>query len=460
MLGLNIAGNADYSPELPLRDLVRQSRAWTSNGPPLTLTPDGYPTYVVPGYAATLTVLEMPAGQDPVGDYVLQWDGNGTIALSSGAMIYSCPGKKVYRVGATGVAGNAGNVWLTLTYTDPNRVVRNVRLYQPGEEYTSGIWADSFLRRWKGVKCLRFMDLMGTNNSTQSAWADRSTLKKQSWAASVPLEALCDLANQMGVDPWFCLPHLASDDYVAQFSGLLKSYLHPKRTPYVEVGNEMWNYLFQQTRWADAQAKAAGISLPQFIGKLATRMFKVAEPIMGTRSWVRVLSGQQANPSILQAALDYQDTAAHVDAISCSYYMHLSINPAAAPAFLQQNPTTAQAVAALRATLPAAQSQIAAHQAIATKAGKRLIAYEGGQHMVGVQGAENNQPLTDLLLAANNHPDMYQLYLDWYSGWLANTSGDVCCHFSSTGEGKFGSWGLGPRPGVMSPKLQAFLFML
>jgi hypothetical protein len=39
-----------------------------------------------------------------------------------------------------------------------------------------------------------------------------------------------------------------------------------------------------------------------------------------------------------------------------------------------------------------------------------LFAYEGGQHLVGHGGAENNETLTDRLIAANRHPRMYDLF--------------------------------------------------
>jgi hypothetical protein len=79
---------------------------------------------------------------------------------------------------------------------------------------------------------------------------------------------------------------------------------------------------------------------------------------------------------------------------------------------------------------------------VAAKHGLKLIAYEAGQHFVGVAGAENNEALTRLLLAANSHPRMAELYRKYYSAWEAN-GGDLLCHFSSVSQwSKWGSWGL------------------
>ena len=49
--------------------------------------------------------------------------------------------------------------------------------------------------------------------------------------------------------------------------------------------------------------------------------------------------------------------------------------------------------------------------------GLPVIAYEAGQHLVGIQGAENNEALMEKLHAANRHPGMKELYLEYMKGW-------------------------------------------
>jgi hypothetical protein len=70
------------------------------------------------------------------------------------------------------------------------------------------------------------------------------------------------------------------------------------------------------------------------------------------------------------------------------------------------------------------------------------VAYEGGQHLVGVYGAENNERLTARLQAANRHPRMGQIYARYLAAWQ-RAGGDLFCHFSSVSRwSKWGSWGL------------------
>src|SRR5205814_6920916 len=65
----------------------------------------------------------------------------------------------------------------------------------------------------------------------------------------------------------------------------------------------------------------------------------------------------------------------------------------------------------------------------ALRHGLRLVAYEGGQHLIGVQGAENDESLNRLFLEANAHPRMGELYRRYLAAW-AQTGGDLFCHYS------------------------------
>jgi hypothetical protein len=62
------------------------------------------------------------------------------------------------------------------------------------------------------------------------------------------------------VDPWFCMPHLADDDFVRQFAVLVKERLDPSLKVYVEYSNEVWNGQFKQAHHAMEQGKKLGLS--------------------------------------------------------------------------------------------------------------------------------------------------------------------------------------------------------
>ena len=81
-----------------------------------------------------------------------------------------------------------------------------------------------------------------------------------------------------------------------------------------------------------------------------------------------------------------------------------------------------------------------AHAELNTR-GMKLIAYEGGQHLVGILGVENNQAVTDLFAAANREARMGAAYTQYLQSWKDN-GGELFVHFTLTfGFGRFGSWG-------------------
>jgi len=111
-----------------------------------------------------------------------------------------------------------------------------------------------------------------------------------------------------------------------------------------------------------------------------------------------------------------------------------------------------------KVSLPQAIACMRAQKKAAAERGLRLLAYEAGQHLVGIQGAENDEKLTQLLLSANRHPRMKDLYARYLDAW-AKEGGDLLCHFNSVGGwSKWGSWGLlqfGDEDPVLSPKFSA-----
>jgi len=92
-------------------------------------------------------------------------------------------------------------------------------------------------------------------------------------------------------------------------------------------------------------------------------------------------------------------------------------------------------------SLPDAVKVICDTKRVADAYGLTLVAYEGGQHLVGVAGGENNEELTKLLHQANAHPRMVHIYDRYLAAW-ADAGGDLFCHFSSISRwSKWGSWG-------------------
>jgi hypothetical protein len=72
----------------------------------------------------------------------------------------------------------------------------------------------------------------------------------------------------------------------------------------------------------------------------------------------------------------------------------------------------------------------------------KLLAYEGGQHLVGTGNNLNNDTLTAKLIATNHDAALQALYCTYLNYWY-DTVGALFCHFSSHGTySKYGSWGV------------------
>jgi len=458
-LGINLAGPSDWNTELPFVDVFHLSRRWISQkqgegwgqGPSLELDEHGWVKRLAPGCFAETPLCTIQGGHYPSGRWTVLWDGEGTIDLSKGTVISNTPGQLVVELNSQG-----GGFFLRLRATQPANPVRNIRVLMPGfsaAEATANPWHPAFLARWRGMACLRFMDFLETNNSPQRQWADRPHPDDATFAGrGIPVELLCDLANRLEADPWFCLPHAADDQYVREFAKVVNTRLDPKRKIYVEYSNEVWNSQFKQNHYAADQGQKLGLAEKpweaawRYTAQRSVEVFRLWEQVFGGRErLVRVLPAQAANSYVASQIAGWKDAGHSADALAIAPYISMNIPPNgkgltatevltwSVERFLDHVQTNA---------LPASIRWMSENKKVADQFGLKLICYEAGQHFVGIGGAENNEALTRLLHAANAHPRLAGLYQQYYAAWEA-AGGELLCHFSSVGEwSKWGSWGL------------------
>jgi hypothetical protein len=360
------------------------------------------------------------------------------------------------------VDSSKGAAFLKLMATNPENYVRNIRVIMPGFErtYRNNPFHPVFLKRWQGMACLRFMDWMETNGSKISKWSQQPTPEDATFSAKgVAPEVMIDLANRLHADPWFCMPHLADDKYVREFAKLVKEKLNPNLKVYVEYSNEVWNSIFEQHRYAERRAKELRLGPAErpwegacmFYARRSVEIFKIWEKVFGgTDRLVRVLawqagSGPYWTDGIL---LSPPGVSKNVDALAIAPYLTFCVaeesnNPKALTAKVVSKWTVEQALDHMETqALPESVAWIRQQKKVADKYGLKLLAYEGGQHMVGVLGGENNEAMTRLFQAANRHPRMSEIYRKYYDGWTA-AGGGLFCYFASTGSwSKWGSWGI------------------
>jgi len=444
-------------------------------------------------------------GHYPSGVYTVQYHGTGELKFDYDVreIVSSEKGLVKLRVEA-----GDGGIHVVLLKTDPADPVRNIRIwmpgYGPGEEHDGEMFYPTFLERLKPFGLIRYMDWGRTNNSDIKTWADRPLMTDASWnRGGVPIEMMVELANRTNTDPWFCVPHLADDDYIKRMAELIKASLKPGLTPYFELSNEVWNWQFQQAQYAKKQGEAANIGSPDWLrwySRRSVQMLDICKNVFGDRPIVRILASQAGWSWTAEQILSFEGAASHADALAIAPYFNTNPNmspnekgnafvePITKPvidALLASGvvPFNAESEALLRkgkvsAALklhglewdkarPAMQKlrEIAdkhtqavlenvskeidtgnykwmtEHKSIADKYKLKLFTYEAGQHLVGVGEHANNEVLEALLTATNRRPEMYDLYKRYLANW-DRAGGDLLCAFSYAGQfSKWGSWG-------------------
>lgn len=473
-LGINLAELADWNTELPFVDMFRLSRAWISQapdapwgkGPKLALDARGWVQSLAPGHWADTPMCSASGGLHPTGTYEVVHEGKGELDFWGGAAVRArAPGML-----SIDVTPGKGPIWCRLKATDPTDPVRNIRVMRPGHAAAAhplNSFHPDFIERWQGVSCVRFMDWMRTNHSEQVRWKDRPQPQDATFSVKgAPLEVMIDLVNRLEADAWFCMPHGADDDYVQQFAAMVAQKLSPRQKVYVEFSNELWNGQFAQAREAQTAAQAARLKLGAWVAQRSLHLFGLWEKALGGRErLVRVMPSHAANRWYSEEMLKHQDAFRLTDVLAIAPYLSLNLPPdnSSGGKGLTAPEVESWSVDMLldhleSKALPECIEWMKGQKALADQYGVKLVAYEGGQHLVGILGAENREPLTRLLMAANAHPRMQVLYERYFEAWAA-AGGDLHCHFNSVSAwSKWGSWGLLQHAGEdreRSPKYRA-----
>ena len=472
-LGTNLASIDYYASALTFTDLMKESSPFDpaesddekAGSTTLEKDADGWVRSLQGERYATLMRrgLRDSAGRPrhPAGDYVFLYDGEGEFRFRFDAkLVENDPkrGRALVRVRPSGAG-----IRIEVTRTNPENPMRNFRLLPAGQETETppALFNPWFLEKLKPFGVLRFMDWQRTNDSPLVEWKDRTRPSSQTQASAhgVAVEFMVDLANELGADPWFCMPHQASDDFVRRFAELVRERLDPERVVYIEYSNEVWNGGFEQSDWAEEQGRRLGLGAPEghrFYAQRSVEIFRIWEEAFGGLDRLRrVLASQNANPRVAEQILDFAPAggpASHQDAdylAVAPYFAGMNINACddgneiARARSMRPEEILERARQHATAVLERAAENRRVAQARRNAQGRalQLVAYEGGPHLVGTCGGENDQELTDRLMATNRHPMMGDVYLEYLKRWQ-EMGGLLFAHFSSTSpHGKWGSWG-------------------
>ncbi len=482
-LAFNLNGISDWSTQLPFLDLMKSARPWTGHLPGRfggwdharlaaagVLDADGWPTAVPPELTgiSALMLTDLPPDTGGVaGTYLVRWQGRGEIVLEGRATdVVMGAGRATFAF-----TPGPGFVAVTIRATDPADPIRAITVVrQDRAALLDGgeIFNPDWLARLQGVRMLRFMDWMATNDSGLATPADRPRPSDYTWGRTgVPMEVMVALANRLRADAWFTVPHLADDALVAEMAGIATG-LDPGLRAWVEYSNEVWNWQFAQSRWAEDQARARWGGDSKWVQFYALRAAQVAgiwadtfdDPdrlvrVIATQTgWLGLEDQILAAPDVIAEGLP--PPAESFDAYAVTGYFSALLGSDTKRAMVDgwnADPATAMDRAAqeLRdGSLSGDPSDSLRHlldtvlpyqKAVADRFGLQLVMYEGGSHIVGTGAAADDPRLAAFFQELSYSPQMGALYAELLAGWARLTDAPFNAFVDVAAPSTWGSWG-------------------
>jgi hypothetical protein len=518
-VGMGLNGIVDWTAQQPFVDVMKTARPWTGHLPNQWggwgpedfasrgyLDEDGWLKSIPEGITSvsTLILTDLPPKAVSVnGRYRMTYRGQGVISLGGRARNVKRENDAIW---FDFVAG-PGFVEITIRKTDPLgtgdyirdiQVVKkeNIPLHEVG-----ALFNPDWIERIQDQRLLRFMDWMNTNDSTISEWSQRPKTSDFTYVRrGAPMEIMVALANQIGADPWFTMPHLATDEYMRRFAEYVRDNLDPALKAHVEFSNEVWNWQFQQAQWAEAEGRkrwGQDSKWVEFYGMRAAQMARIWDEVFGNQSserLVKVISTQTGWLGLEEGILDTplwvaedpsknHPAAAYFDAYAITGYFAgglggdakaptvktwIERSRAAALAEAQRQNLAEPAKAAYleehaydAAVALAAQELrdgsltgdrqdtlgelvgkvFPYHRDVATRHGLDLIMYEGGTHIAASGAWVDDPDLTPFFIHLNYTPEMGVLYEILLKGWK-DAGGTLFNAFVDvSAPSKWGSWG-------------------
>ena len=283
----------------------------------------------------------------------------------------------------------------------------------------------------------------------------------------MPVEAMVEIANRTGAEPWFNMPVNASDDYVRGFAIYVRDHLRPDLKVHVELSNEVWNWVFPQSRYAQARARALfgpdsnwlewyGVRAAQ-IGTLWKSVFR--QPPTGNSGAGRVamVFGTQFGWKGLEAnGLDTKDwrddqgrplrAGDYFDEYAITGYYGGVMSADEDYATVRgwwRDPDGGfdRAIAALRGRIENFNAPLYRYHAqVARRYRLRLVSYESGFGEVTPPSHQDDQAYTDFLIKLQRRPEIRVLENENYRAFQS-AGGSLFLNFGIVGmPSKWGSW--------------------
>lgn len=227
-----------------------------------------------------------------------------------------------------GASAEPGDTYLRFTLTPGDIPPSNIVLSQ--DRYSTNVAnGEMFNPDWladiRNFGVLRFMDWMGTNNTSPNAitLTDYSQIATESFftwgttlgssatwgtsAGGMPLSVICRLGNLTGCKLHVCIPIAATDACVTSIATFMKANTNCKVI--YELSNEVWNGQFLQSAYSVTQGVAIWGSGDaargqKWYGYRSSAIMKIVRDIYAdTARWEGALGTQMANAGVTDNVL-------------------------------------------------------------------------------------------------------------------------------------------------------------
>ena len=489
-IGININRISDRSTQFPFLDFTKQARTWVSkkedsgsvwnDDRKLELDENGWVRLLKKNQIAELIFLSSIEKHIPFTKYIVRYKGKGKIRYVKSATKISDHTEKNRDLIYVNHDDSNGYAALQIIETDPSDYIRDITivpekyigLYDQGEIFNPD-WLD-FIDDFRAI---RFMNWMKTTDSTQELWENRPKVDNYTWSSQgVPLETMIALANKTNTSPWFNMPHLATNNYIRQFAGIVKQQLKKTLRIYVEYSNEVWNGWFGQSKYATEMGRNRWQNsiepAMQWYGMRTAEMCDIWKMEVFGKDATRVqcvLSTQTGNVKRILPSLECPDWVNEgnkacykhgIDSIVITGYFSGCLNGESELSgnnadlirswFKEKDAGLKKAFEQLENgkyfecedTLEAKEKIYAHYFKIAKKKGLSIIAYEGGQHITALgSNVSDDIDFINFHLAINRDPRIKTLYLKNLAIWKQK-GGTLFMHYHDISRpGPYGSWG-------------------
>lgn len=483
-LGINTNEATDMDSSVPFVDLFRlaipfeQARPWLTKGK-IIYDKNGWPRTLNGGRAGTRFINNFQQQSIPPGNYTVLYKGEGQIEYGGNVrVVYQSPGRDIITI--RGNEKGSITATLTITKSNPQNYVRDIQIIMPGGICKKNpfrhvfkpnkcgnngpylafaahakqiIFNPDYLNFMKDFRVVRMMNMSGVTRNNRIRWDRRPQVSQATWGGKegtrgVPLEIMVKLANLVGTDIWFNLPHRADDNYVRQYANYVSKNLNPKLKAYVEYTNEAWNGVFSQMHHIQQMGFRLGLDKNKqyagykFYSKRSVEIFKIWERVFGGRDrLVRVMGGMSTNVPLTHLMLGFEDAYKHTDALAIAPYFF------ATQAKLNRVKSVDDVFRLLlsygnKYSVPNILKVVRRQANAVKKYGVDLVAYEGGQHLVSYGTHNSAQGPNRFLIQANKDDRMSRLYYDFLKGWK-KAGGKLFVAFSAPRSYNWiGSWGI------------------